>query len=454
VSVPRFPLRAAAALFVERQHLDRPRGRRLTAKSLAAFAESAGGIQLDSINVVDRAHYLTLWSRFGPYRRESLRRMIEKRRVLFEYWSHAACLVAASEFPAWRRVMLDYRLGHKRWGSFLKKNAALVREVEAAIRDRGPLGNADFLDTRKRGRGGGWWNWKPATHALDWLWMSGRTTVHSRVHFHKRFDLIERALPGPLAREPLTHAAFVRWHVETSLRAMGAASERDLSGYRPFPRSQLAERRAAMRAMVAEGAVVEVALDGDRGRWFALREDLDALAAAARRRVPARGAALLAPFDSLLWHRERAARLFGYDYRIEVYVPGHKRVHGYYSLPVFVDGHLIGRADAKNHRAKRQLELKHVHFEPWFVAGDPPPVDGRAVLDRGAALASVADAAASLAAFLGATGVKLARTSPAALHGPLRRAIEHAAIAPAAPVEDDGGDATADAEEVESELSV
>jgi hypothetical protein len=350
--------------------------------------------------------------------------------------------------------MLDYRgRKHSRW-AFLKKQRRLIAEVEAAIRERGPLGNSDFREPRGKGRRGGWWDWKPATHALDWLWMSGVTAVHSRVHFHKRFDLMERALPAALTLEPLTREAFARWHVETSLRAMGAATELDMSRYRPFPRTLLKERRAALRAMIAEGAVVEIALDGDRGRWLARREDLDALASAARRRVPARGSALLAPFDSLLWHRERAARLFGYDYRIEVYVPGHKRVHGYYSLPVFVDGHLIGRADAKNHREQRLLELKHVHFEPWFVASKPPPPDGRAAMDRGAALAGVADAAASLATFLGAMRVKLARTSPAALHAPLRRAIDSVAVAPAATVESDGEASTADGDEVESELSV
>ena len=425
MSAPRFPLRAASALFLERQWLDRPRGRRLGARSLAGFAEATGGIQLDTINVVDRAHHLTLWSRFGPYRRESLQRLIERNRVLFEYWSHAACLVATSDFPAWRRVMMDYRRRHKGWARFLKQQERLIAQVEDAIRTRGPLANADFEDPRKKRRAG-WWSWKPAAHALDWLWMSGRTAVHSRVHFQKRFDLIERVLPEALAREPLSADAFPRWHVARSLRAMGAATDLDLNRYLTYPRIEASMRRETLKHLLRTGEVVEIQLDGDRGRWFALREDLEPLAAAARRRTPSAGAALLSPFDSFLWHRERARRLFGFDYTIEVYVPGHKRTHGYYSMPLLVDGHLIGRADTKAHRAEGVLELRRVHFEPWFVRGESPPVRGGGALERDAALTDVAEAAASLARFVGCTRIVTARTAPAGLRSQLRRTIENA----------------------------
>jgi uncharacterized protein YcaQ len=424
---PKFPVRAAAALFLERQWLDRPRGRRLTARTLEGFAVATGGIQLDSINVVDRAHHLTLWSRFGPYKRESLRRLIEKERVLFEYWAHVACLVATSDFPAWRRVMIDYQRRHKGWVRFLKKHKPLIAVVENAIRERGPLGNADFREPGKKVQGG-WWNWRPATHALDYLWMSGRTSVHSRVHFHKRFDLTERVVPAEvLGREPLTAEAFRRWHLDRSLSAMGAATETDLRMYLTYPRFEISERKATLREAVHDGSVVEVELEGDKGKWFTRREDLDALAAAGRRRTPSSGSALLAPFDSFLWHRERTRRLFGYDYRIEVYVPGPRRTHGYYSLPILVDGHLIGRVDTKTHRQDGVLELKNVHFEPWFVSDETPPVNGRRPLDRDATVASLADAAWSLAAHTECRKVKLTRVEPSRMRAALRRAIDHAA---------------------------
>ena len=434
-TLPTFPLRAAAALFLERQHLVRPRGRRLTAASLARFAEDAGGIQLDSINVVERAHHLTLWNRFGPFDRRSFERLAYRRRVLFEYWAHAACLVSSGQLGPWRRAMADYSLRSRRWGAWLQKNKTLLAEIEETIRREGPLANIDFTRRRPvRTRGGGWWNWKPATHALDYLWMSGRTMVHSRRHFQKRFDLAERVMPAVAALEPPEREEFLRWHLRRSLHAMGAASAADLRMYFTFPRVEVAERRRTLQQLLETGEVVEIAIaerGGVRGNgtgrtggpWYALAADLEALARAGRRRAASRGTALLAPFDSFLWHRERTRRLFGFDYRIEVYTPGHKRVHGYYSLPILHDGQLIGRLDPKTHREARRLEVRHVHFERWFAGGEPPPAASWGALDRGAALAGIAEALRSLATFVEADRVTVGRVTPAALAAPLRRAI-------------------------------
>src|SRR4029434_4379051 len=170
---------------------------------------------------------------------------------------------------------------------------------------------------------------------------------------------------------------FQRWHLKRSLRAMGAATELDLARSLTFPRFQPRVRRAAlrqtldlrarMRQMLERAESTEIALEGSAGRWLALTSDLPALARAGRAAAPYRGTTFLSPFDSLMWHRDRVARLFGFDYRIEVYTPGPKRVHGYYTLPILHHGHLIGRVDAKSHRADRKLEVRHVHFERWFA---------------------------------------------------------------------------------------
>ncbi|MGH7730738.1 MAG: winged helix-turn-helix domain-containing protein, partial [Candidatus Eiseniibacteriota bacterium] len=424
-AVPSFPLRAVAALFLERQHLARPRSRRLTAASLARFAEDAGGIQLDSINVVERAHHLTLWNRFGPYDRKRFERLAYRRRVLFEYWAHAACLVPTRDLASWRRVMADYSRRNRSWGKWLEKNGALLAEVEETIRKEGPLANIDFTRRKPpaRRRAGGWWSWKPATHALDYLWMSGRTMVHSRQHFQKRFDLAERVMPAVTGLEPPGREEFRRWHLRRSLHAMGAASYADLRLYLTFPRMEIAERRHALAELLASAEVVEIAVTGAPGPWYALGADLPALERAGRRRSASRGTALLAPFDSFLWHRERTRRLFGFDYRIEVYTPGHKRVHGYYTLPILHDGQLIGRLDPKTHREDRRLEVRHVHFERWFANGAHPPAAAWGALDRDAALAGIAGALRSLATFVGADRVTLGRATPAALAAPLRRAL-------------------------------
>jgi uncharacterized protein YcaQ len=422
---PAFSREAVAALFIARQQLDRPRGRRLTAASLTRFVESVGGLQLDSINVLERAHYLTVWSRFGPYDRATLDRLAYEKRVLHEYWAHAACLIPATHLHAWRRAMLDYRPRHTGWTSWLRKHRRLLGEVEGAIRERGPLSNADFMRP-KSGPSAGWWSWKPATHALHLLWMNGRLLIHSRRHFQKRYDLAERVVPDIGALETPGSEEFLRWHFERSLHAMGAATELDLRMYLTFPRLEAAVRRRAFRAMVDRGEVVEVAVEGHRAKWFARASDLPELARAERVRVPSRGTTLLAPFDSFLWHRQRTAQLFGFDYRIEVYTPGHRRVHGYYTLPLFHDGQLIGRVDAKNHREERRLEARHVHFEDWLARDGAPPAASWGRIDRDRALAGLAETLRSLAVFTGATRVEVARVTPRRLASAVRSALRHA----------------------------
>ncbi|MBI3565205.1 MAG: YcaQ family DNA glycosylase [Elusimicrobia bacterium] len=276
---------AVARLFLARQHLDRPFARPLSAASLERFASDVGGVQLDSINVVARGHELTLWSRFGPYAPDALERLVYGERAAFEYWAHAACLVAASDLPAWSRAMADYRR-----------------------------------------------------------------------------------------------------RLRKTLRALGAAAEADLPRYLTFPRFAPGERRRALKTLLKSGEAVALTVEGLKGRWYALADDLPALAAPPE----PRGTTLLSPFDSLLWHRGRAKALFGFDYRIEVYTPAPKRVHGYYALPVLHEGRLIGRVDLKTHRGERRLEVRRAGFEA--------PLDA-------ASAAGTASALRSLARFVGAERV-------------------------------------------------
>jgi uncharacterized protein len=414
-------LRAVRRLFLQRQHLAQPRAAALTAGRLVRFVEDVGGLQMDSINVLDRAHYLTLWSRFGPYDRAWLDRVAYRRRLLFEYWAHAACLVPTTMLPWWRRAMLDYRARHTGWSNWLRRNPRTLAQVKAAIAANGPMSGADFEGRRPPGAAG-WWSWRPVQHGLHYLWMTGALTVHSRRHFHKRYDLLERALPSVAATPAVSAEAFARWHVERSLHAMGAANERDLAGYLTFPRSMHVARRAALRAMLAQGEVAEIEVAGAPGRWLALTRDLPALARAGRAAAWPRATTFLSPFDSLLWYRGRVTRLFGFDYRIEVYTPGARRVHGYYTLPILHAGHLIGRVDAKAHRTEGRLEIRHVHFEPWFAAQHEPPTQ-EAPLDQDAALAGVAEAIGSLAVFVDAQDVVLRRVTPRRLRTPLAQLL-------------------------------
>jgi uncharacterized protein YcaQ len=410
MSVPLVPRRAVAALYFARQHLTRPRAETLTSRRLARFAEDAGGIQLDSINVLDRAHYLTVWSRFGPYDRTALDRLVYERREFIEYWAHAACLVPARHVSGWRRAMLDYHPRHTGWQSWLRKNGKVLARVRAAIAERGPMGIADFRD-RRPGGASGWWSWGPAQHALHHLWMNGTLTVHSRRHFHKRFDLFERAIPAAAASEPIPSDEFTRWHLRRSLHAMGAATEKDLVFYLSFPRFARGVRRKALADLLRSGEVLERRVEGGTEPWYVLARDRAALARAADVATASSGTTFLTPFDSFLWHRGRISRLFGFDYRIEVYTPGAKRVHGYYTLPILHRGELVGRLDAKAHRADGRLEVRHLHFEPWFAGGKTPPT-GEPPVDREETFAGIADALRSLAVFSGAGGIALGKVTP------------------------------------------
>ena len=370
---PVFPIRAVTALFLERQHLTRPRAHRLSPRRLTRFVEDVGGLQMDSINVLDRAHYLTVWSRFGPYDRPRLDRLVYRRRLFLEYWAHAACLVPASMLPWWRRAMLDYRRRHTGWSNWLRRNAKVLALVTEAIRSNGPMGHGE-IGTRGPRRGSrGWWNWQPVQHAIHYLWMTGVLTVHSRRHFQKRFDLLERVVDGG-ARD----GGGVGRAVPPLAR--GALAARDGRGDRAGP-----EPLPHLPAPAARGAARGGARDGGRGRGDRDRggrpERPLARADPGPARAPARGPA---PHRLGRHHPARArstrcsgtatvSRGSGATTTGSRSTPrATKRVHGYYTLPILHHGHLIGRLDAKAHRVARWLEVRHVHFERWAGPGRDP----------------------------------------------------------------------------------
>jgi uncharacterized protein YcaQ len=342
---------------------------------------------------------------------------------LFEYLTHDACFVATKDLPIWLAVMNEIPERFRKRHGYPGRQKALVDAVEQAVAERGPLGTSDFERPAHMGKSDGWWSWKPATHALDFLWKAGRIAVHSRRQFQKRYAPMSRVLPQAATTTPLSFEEARRQRLLRSLAAMGAASADDLRSYWTWPLWPSVQMKAMLAGLVREGLVSEVAVEGQRTKWFARTVDLDALARAERKRAPSRGTTLLAPFDSFLWYRERTLRLWDYFYRIEIYVPGHLRTHGYYSLPVLHEGQLVGRVDAKTHRARGVLEAKHVHLEPWLAKGEPPPHPHWGKVDRDEALAGIAASLRSLAAHIGCERVKLGRVSPGKLKPPMARAL-------------------------------
>ncbi len=307
-------------------------------------------VQLDSITAVERSHRITLGSRVGAYPRETVSRLLGQGRI-FEYWAHEACLVPVEEWPLFRSRMTR----HHPWrGDVTADHPELAEEVLAAIRERGPLASRDFEGTG----GGGMWNWKPAKMVLESLWNSGEIVIAGRVSgFQRLYDLAERVIPREVLDAPVPDAATRdRELTLRAVRARGALTERGVAEHWRF-KGGTARIRPHADALVADGLLERVRVDdGEADVLVAAGTDLDPPCPTA--------AALLSPFDNLLWDRPFARRMLGFDHVIEVYKRAHERQFGYYVLPFLWRDRIVGRADLKSERAEGTLVVKALHLEP------------------------------------------------------------------------------------------
>jgi uncharacterized protein YcaQ len=319
-----------------------------------------GLLQIDSVNVLTRAHYLPLFSRLGPYPREALEAAAWGRpRRLFEYWAHEASLLPLQLHPLLRWRMARAGRGEGTW-SRMKPYAGERRgEAEALlaqIRDRGPLAASDLQAPRGQG---GWWGWSEAKTALEWLFFAGLVTTRTRRgSFERVYDLSERVIPAAVLDLPTPDEAEAqRRLLAIAAGALGVATAGDLRDY-----FRLSPQDAAARLpeLVEAGELVRVKVEGWSQTAYRHRD------ARRPRRIGAR--ALLAPFDPLVWERSRAERLFAMRYRIEIYTPAHKRAHGYYVLPFLLGEAMAARVDLKADRNGRALLVQNAHGEP----GAPP----------------------------------------------------------------------------------
>jgi len=321
--------------------------------------------QIDSVNVLVRAHYLPLFSRLGAYPRELLDAAAWGRpRRLFEYWAHEASLLPLEFHPLLRWRMARAERGEGIWRGmvpFAGERRAEAEALLARIADEGPLAASDVSETRGKS---GWWEWSDAKHALEWLFWSGQiTTAARRGSFERVYDLFERVLPRAIVDAPTPSPDDARRELlERSARALGVATAADL---RDYFRLKPEDARAGLEQLVEVGILIPVRV---RGWSQAAYLHCDA-------RVPRRikGQALLAPFDPLIWERSRTERLFGTRYRIEIYTPAEKRVHGYYVLPFLLDDAIVARVDLKADRENRTLKVQAAHLEP----GAPPQTAAR-----------------------------------------------------------------------------
>ena len=333
------------------------RPERPAATHIRTTLDRLGLFQIDSVNVLTRAHYLPAFSRLGSYDRALLERDAwgpRRRRRLFEYWAHEASLLPLDLHPAlrWRMARAERgEIGYQRLKRFAVERRSEAQAVLDRIAAEGPLTAADFENGSSKS---GWWEWSDTKHALEWLFWSGKiTTAARRGSFARVYDLPERVLPKAILDLPTPDAASAqRTLIERSARALGVATAADL---RDYFRLKPEEADHAIAAEAEAGTLVPVRVQGWSQKAWMHRE------ARLPRRVQA--AALLAPFDPLIWERSRAERLFGFRYRIEIYVPPDKRTHGYYVLPFLLDEALVARVDLKADRQVGVLLARRITLE-------------------------------------------------------------------------------------------
>jgi uncharacterized protein YcaQ len=309
--------------------------------------------QIDSVNAVVRSHYLPAFSRVGPYPRPLLERLTYRDRALFEYWGHEASLLPVSLHPLLRWRMARARNGET-WGGMARlarERPEFVRAVLDEVAERGPISAGELTDPgEKRGP---WWGWADGKRAMEWLFWCGDLAVADRRSFERVYDLTERVIPPdvlalPTPDEDEAHRALLL----AAARAVGVGTAADLADYfrikMPLARPRLAE-------LVASGDLELVDVDGWRDPAYLYPD------APRPRRVAAR--ALLSPFDSLIWFRPRAERLFDFRFRLEIYTPAHQRVHGYYVLPFVLGDRVVARVDMKADRTAGRLLVHAAHAE-------------------------------------------------------------------------------------------
>ena len=370
-------LPAARRIALAAQGFGAPRPPRVTGAHLGRTIGRLSLHQIDSVNVLVRAHYLPAFSRLGGYERRLLDRAAWGRRPqrrLFEYWAHEASLLPFELHPLLRWRMAAADRGEVGWPTMRAFASERRREAEAVldrIRTDGPLAASDFEQGRSRA---GWWEWGDTKRALEWLFWAGHVTTHSRRgSFERVYDLTERVIPPaifdlPTPGEAEAHRALV----ERAAAALGVATAADL---RDYFRLKPEGTRAAIAELAEAGRLLPVRIAGWKPPAWLHRD--------ARRPRRLRGQALLAPFDPLVWERARTERLFGFRYRIEIYTPADKRVHGYYVLPFLLDERLVGRVDLKADRARSRLLVRQLSWE-----ADAPADAGERL---GEELARVAD---------------------------------------------------------------
>jgi uncharacterized protein YcaQ len=411
------PLVAARTLALHTQRLTTPNGSEPdpTPDAITDLAETLLYVQIDTLQMVNRAQYVTLWSRLGSYDIAAFDRMIydPDQRRLFEYWGHAASIIPLSAYRYRLGTMGWYKNGHGWRGQWAQEpdNQALIAQVLDHIHAEGAVNTSDLGHLHDENHSGGtWWNWKPVKQALEVLYNQGDLMIADRVNFQRVYDLRERVLPDWVDTTLPDPDATRRHLIERGARALGIGELRDLADYHHWKRGDAAP---VVADLVSDGTLIEIEAeqaDGDPRPMFVHRDHLATLEQILGGAIIPARTTFLNPFDNVLWSKDRVAALWGFRQKLEAYTPAKDRVWGYYCLPILWKNRLIGRFDPKLERKTRTLRIKAIYLE----AGIDPAEE---------LIADVADAMRDFMVWHGAVDLVTERSDPAAFGERLRAAL-------------------------------
>jgi len=383
---PVLPNSVARRVFLGRHLLTDPPTGPATGAALADLIDRLGFVQVDSIRTVERAHHMILWSRRNAYRPAALARLLEQDRALFEHWTHDASILPMALFPLWKhRFARDEARMAANWHKWFRPGYREVMDgILTRIREQGPVSSAEVGEGEARGKGG-WWDWHPSKTALEWLWRTGALSVSRRDAFRKVYDLTERVIPPAYLAAEMDTEAALDLACGMAMDRLGFASPSEVQAYWNLFEPERVKDWAA-RA-VASGALIPIRVESADGSLRPALARPDLLAAD----VPEPGPRLrlLSPFDPALRDRNRAERLFGFFYRIEVFVPEAKRQYGYYVFPLLEGARIVGRIDVKADRDADRLAVRALWREPGIKPTQARLSRLEAELDRLARFAGI-----------------------------------------------------------------
>jgi len=395
---------AARALLLAAQGIEPGPATRATRASVLKSIRRMGQLQIDTISVANRTLYLVLHSRIGDFQTKWLEQLLASGKI-FEAWSHEACFLPSEDYPFAAARFDEEKPWKKRYRAFVDEHRATADELIERIRATGPVRSADF--EREEPRSGGWWNQrKHEKLVLEGLFADGTVMVVRRDNFQRVYGLREMVLPDWENHHAASLNSADDFMVSRTIEALGITTARWIADYYRMP---VARANMALTRLLDSGDVVESAIEG-LGKAYVHRTNLALATKAAKGKLKPQRTVLLSPFDPIVWHRQRASELFGFDYRIECYTPAEKRVYGYFTLPILHRGVLVGRLDPKAHRSAGYFEVKSLHLEPGFEPSD-------------CFVSELAGTLTGFASWHGTPEVRIAGTNPSCLRDELVRSL-------------------------------